>query len=1182
MWISPVKAISEDCSNGDFWNPPSTVSGSSGAVSYNNFIYNIVSVDVNNNVMTVKGWAYVSGRNSTCSNSNVFLRLKGDDGTTFDFENGSSFPWVSADNFMYWTCARSPYQENVTSGACLSSGSFKWEGSFSKTLDLSKLNKDKTYTLEMKYTGDKIVEWFRPGVAKDALGSQPDHSEDSEKTSSLSGFATQIRTVGYNRVLGASGTYCDAPGGGSAKDKAGRTISGTFNITGSPISRKKPGDVGGDMKRYPVSYAGGTAYIPITSAELVSSSGLQLKTVGKNVPGESGESNPSGGSGYSGPSGSTSVTAPEAPSACEGSEVYTFHYFFLAELNNNTPNLPNSAAGTKWGDRYILENIIEVESNEELGDLSEGYTPITGSGEYNLQWFYSHLRSALGEQEKFAREGNTFYISYDEYLGNNTNGEWRPNPLAEKVGTSGNFENISVEATNISISRSNARDLGFQFDIYRTFATTNNKKLISGGRIYTGGAYDVLFQPAVYTIKFCKSSEEPPVKQCKDYVNSAACFGTSGTRAVFYEDDDLANCALSPTAQSGFTLLDESETTSPSGTAFGRVACKEDLDIFLPTNKQTAAGEYYRLDEDGGYDNPHIKAVRTCVTSQVSYSALDSELAKYESELPSLYNKYQDQLYAYNNFPAMSKTSETGTCEDEDGEEKTYTITKWKIPSLSSLNGEYNYDGTSEKEYIGSVPSECKGDDAPIKSDTTPEEEYAEAKAAVKAAADESRNSYNTMLKEYHQTILAYNEMFKWEEKVVDTRYNASSSSAATLSLLSPKSNNTKYSFNPTVKFYYPDPDYSVLGSPYIKNDADQVVISKGAPATSKWYWGMGTKPSNKYDDPNGGLTIVNRKLVNCKGKTCKSSDWLDGKFISNSALLRQETIEYDYKLPRVYTTIPDGRVTIDKPSRSYLELEPEAAPVNINTLGGVYVYTISINDLKDDLRKGLYSEYGNTEKDNWAEGPPDSGETRFAKEWVLGNEKNPQQYECTYTVINDIYIPEEPQHFNFFYRIIDTEDINPNGRTLGYNWTDGRGSQVETMMAANEESYQKLTNSPDVDKFVFTLTPDLMKQIRTYNAHQTSRSDGYADWDLNCSNYDTSEGYHCYSHFLNCLTGGPGETGQGSCGEIVGNNYAAAVATEFESKKSNYTLSELQTNRRLLITKQRALDCAAGISDAC
>ena len=106
-----------------------------------------------------------------------------------------------------------------------------------------------------------------------------------------------------------------------------------------------------------------------------------------------------------------------------------------------------------------------------------------------------------------------------------------------------------------------------------------------------------------------------------------------------------------------------------------------------------------------------------------------------------------------------------------------------------------------------------------------------------------------------------------------------------------------------------------------------------------------------------------------------------------------------------------------------------------------------------------------------------------------------------------------------FFYRVIDLDNMNKLGRTLGYNWSDTRGQTVKTAVEKTG-NYANLTNGNN-GIFSFTLDPATMVMIRNYNKKESQGNHGgYNDGDRLTETKEGVNGchYHWYSPFLYCL----------------------------------------------------------------
>lgn len=727
-----------------------------------------------------------------------------------------------------------------------------------------------------------------------------------------------------------------------------------------------------------------------------------------------------------------------------------------------------------------------------------------------------------------------------------------------------------------------------------------------------------VYHPVQYKISYCLSTEEA-LPKCDDTVNPARCDNDSmeGTHAVFHENDDLNTCTLNTKVSSGFTAVYPDNTITGEGTMnYCSVACKEDIDMYLPKMKNAAAGNYFTLIYSfGGQSSlvPKITAKRTCVTSNIDYNKFNDDLNKAEDELVTLYNTWQDWIEINGNKNSSSYNGGLSTLEDYydssfhdcgcshrscsgEGEERTchtvcdgdYTTYYWRINGSTGTNnnnsnilGGASYNGDS-----GSYNRGCRT------STNTSKSTYDNNVTQQMKAAEQA---YYKALQAYRDRINAYNRCFSWTNvtknvSVASGTYKVSVSNSDRNRI----TNTYAYKFKPTVSFDYGnngkewDASYfntnKEKSSPTeyeYKYDKDVVTIPL---KTTNTYWSKGI---GSTDYQNGGSAPVEgikdiglnyepRNLVNCSGTTCtKTGNVIGSNFYTSSFIKRTEEISYEYHLPRLATTIPNGKLnkignynTSSTTSANSLVLDKEAVPININTVDGYYEYNLKVSNLVEssDIRaknKIKDKKYKDTFVD------------RFKSSKVLNSGDT---YVCDYSVINDIYKPtgtafnskDNSGQPNFFYRVIDMDNVNPNSRSLGYNWNTAGAQTVKERMKDINSDYQKLVGNEEVngktsEKFEFVLTPQMMRAIREYNGEQNDENKGgYSDWDLTCTN--GSGIYHCESLFLTCLTSG-GKSNSQKCSGIFEDN-----VLESNSKVSGYNFENLQENRSKLIKKLQEL----------
>ena len=688
-------------------------------------------------------------------------------------------------------------------------------------------------------------------------------------------------------------------------------------------------------------------------------------------------------------------------------------------------------------------------------------------------------------------------------------------------------------------------------------------KLIENTSVKKGDT--IVYAPATWiqvsgSIKIKKQAKEEVVvpKKCPDEVNRANCYEQNGTKVKFHESDLLNTCTIEKNNNSGFTLVEKNETVGyTGGPTFCEVACKDDIDMELPTGKYAVAGTYFELNE---YVRK-IKATRTCVTTRISYSDFDEELKKQEEDLVKKYNAWQDWIEINGSAsiasPSQDKSkikteSSTGSCckwskcpaNSEDCSPSCLADTHYYSWSINSSFGT-NYSETKVK-YGGKSKTYSSCGSSSTLANKIISESKSEYNTNIYNEMIRAENAYKNALIKYQNTINNYNKCFNW----VDTTSNVSVKSKNNTHTLEDVNSsedykvNNVYKFKPTVTFEYEEKEKGTNDYPttytydYIKdveytdkNGNLKAYDTKITPITTKTYWETNGRAIDDYYETGTRRTSsysTVRSVLNCSGTTCKLSDTKKKTFASSSYVLRTETYEFSYHLPIYSTTLPNGKIiqegnynTFKKTSyneSNRLLLKNEAVPININTERGTHNYSISVSNLvykestknNSDIRAQKKMENKNLD---------DKFEDRFKTSLVLSR-SNGDKYVCDYEVENDLYDPTTKDYM-YFYRPIDLTSMDPNDRAyynnIGYNWDylsstkeGNKAQRVKTRMESTGADYQELTKT---DKFEFTLTPGAMQTIRAYNKNNV-----YGDFNMTCTNTN-DRNYHCESKFLDCIS---------------------------------------------------------------
>lgn len=320
---------------------------------------------------------------------------------------------------------------------------------------------------------------------------------------------------------------------------------------------------------------------------------------------------------------------------------------------------------------------------------------------------------------------------------------------------------------------------------------------------------------------------------------------------------------------------------------------------------------------------------------------------------------------------------------------------------------------------------------------------------------------------------------------------------------------NTPYQLNPVVNFSYN------IGSSY--DWSGELKSSYEGNTSASATNGAATSNKNNYVNGNlSGCSGTNCSVVeyNCSGVYCNARTSAR-QTVYNVNVSTKRTITYktaSYSLPdnlykytdkingKAYKTLPSNI----KDSASYINLSESTLPIDTYISPGKYNLNLS------------YSKLGNIV----------NGSAHFDN--LVKNLNN--SYMCPIQIDNTLIVPEckknpnspsckNPSGIDVIYRTIKLgsegiafPSIDGDGRTPGANWNSEDGSIVSKYITNNrsvkgEEVY---TLTP---LYKITLTPTIIKQIRTYN----KAVNDYGDFNLSCE-IDSSgkaTGRKCISNFI-------------------------------------------------------------------
>ncbi len=538
------------------------------------------------------------------------------------------------------------------------------------------------------------------------------------------------------------------------------------------------------------------------------------------------------------------------------------------------------------------------------------------------------------------------------------------------------------------------------------------------------------------------------------------CDDSENKTATINGPTKINSCVIRSRDEGGNSYQDTSLVDA--GNKYCSVYCKEDYKMTLPKAKYTTSGRYFKLDDT------KIEGTRSCYISGASDNGVEGiDLAQFKTDVQDAQRAVVD---AYNNY------AEANTAKNGGGTYNKYTIN----------NCDSNTGSCSLNLQPTSVVALDLGDIAPLKNNF-----------------DKAKSELNNILK---QISSCYSWANEWES--VELKDNKTGE---------------QYCFNPEMKFKYEE-DYPAN---YKKIGETEVSDRKVS---------VGTSTNEQYDVSGGGNIKENIPFLECivdgvhdgcnnEGNT-QSNISSSVKFIKASM---KKTAKYNNK-QEFQSNYPHGIIekvedrNNVKENYSYLGA---ILPVALKTPTGVYNWKLDFTKIGqyNDRRcesgrlneavkainngKGITTNIGYVcfyvvdcpeckvscsceDYNNLPEG------------WRCQEKEQDGKQICE--IISDDYCPECEVHcincifdgnevYNF--RTVSLSDINPNNRTMGYNWTNDKGKETKRIIeeVTKEDAYKKA-------EYSFTITPTQMKAIRDYN-----KSTGtYVDEDLE---FHKLEGYN-------------------------------------------------------------------------
>ncbi len=496
------------------------------------------------------------------------------------------------------------------------------------------------------------------------------------------------------------------------------------------------------------------------------------------------------------------------------------------------------------------------------------------------------------------------------------------------------------------------------------------------------------------------------------------------------------------------TLVDKSNK-------YCSVYCKEDYTMSLPKAKYTNSGRYFKLEDT------KVKGTRSCYISGAADNGVEGiDLNQFRTDVQDAQRALVD---AYNSY------AEANTAKNGGGTYNKYTINNCNANTGScSLNLVPTSVAALE---IGDITS-------------------------LKNSFNAAKNKLNDIL---NQMSACYSWANEWDQ----------------VELKDDKTQD-QFCFDPKMKFDYSEEEYKSDYKKIGESKVSDKKVSVGSSVTSEEYTlagGGSIKESIPFveclvDGVHDGCNNEG----NTRNNISSTVRFIEASITKEAKYNNKQEFQANYPHGTI-ETVPDNDKDKVKENYSYLGA---ILPVALKTKTGVYNWHIDFTKIgqyndSSSCKTGRLNEAVKAMNKNITanlgyvcfyvvdcpecEVSCSCDDLNLPEGWLCTVTKNDEGKQIC-EISNDDNCPECEVHcidciFDgnevYNYRTISTSDINPNNRTMGYNWTNEKGKETKKLI---EDPNSEALNKP---QYSFTITPANMKAIRDYN----NETGSYVDEDL-------------------------------------------------------------------------------------
>ncbi len=604
-------------------------------------------------------------------------------------------------------------------------------------------------------------------------------------------------------------------------------------------------------------------------------------------------------------------------------------------------------------------------------------------------------------------------------------------------------------------------------------------------------------------------------------------------------------------------------TNELSGNKYCKVWCSESYDFELPTAQYSTSGGYFTL-------STTISGTRDCYVSAADDPTQHIDVEQFNADLTAAEHAVIDAYNIYSKWKSaasISSTAVTLTCTysgrscdgDDDGDcESCSSGSKSETGYEKSWSWiEYDYNGNPSSGHSDSYGPGTTDDgtcDCSIDAEANRDAEHARLYQESRQALINAINELNNIIAEYNSCTGVINNPKNSDLATVD----ASSTSTSSW--------DNDMQFNPTVDFVY-DQDYMNQMSGKFKQISDD--------ASSEYVYCSGNT-DDEYNCQSGATSSINtaaRSVLTCDDGGCshKTYNISTAQWIQKSKSHEAEYIVDDEF--STYTQYGTIKVKWDRCNGNdclWTDLPEGSIPVSLITETGVFPFKFTFGNIGQSNSSttlgrlignnvSVLTEYNKLD-DKYKCGGNVSATTDGGYvchylnncpgcDFTCDDDNNCEFDDCDsgYCTLECPNCVFDGENANFSYRTVSLNNMFPNDREIGYNWS--QTAKAEATLQEIENAGESIYEEP---QYSYTLSPTNLRNIREYNDDagsytnsRTPESVNGEDTAVYCDNV-TIDGktysVRCKSRFLDLI-------------DSSGNEYATNVIRPDPDDNNSWTL---------------------------